>query len=534
MKYKADYVKLKTGRSLKERKSLRPSAESIIRQKLMRTQTGYDLRVISPDIFFSEEQRPNIHVIGSSRQGKSYFIEWLMREDIDRGLGCCLLDPSAGGSTAYRLLAYCAEQQKQNVLFIDPAHAYSPHKKVASLRPFQYDRDGAKRPQLRQLSVDTLMRAIRDLYSVKDPAEQSRIERYLPLVFAALYDAEAPLIDARYFTSRKYQEAQAEILSYTSDDIQAELKEALSSYAYNINFQSTVSRLLRFVRGQIGPMFASTRGIDWTRVVREHWAVIVRLDNLDTFDARLLGTYIISQLEAAKERLGELMDRGRDFAERGTYPPFYLYADEAYLFASRSLKNILDLKQKLNFKVTLAHHAAKQFDDPAVYASIKTNCDMTVLFYVRGRDDRDDIASEMYGGDINPKDASYANSNLPKQHAVIRLGKEPPKRVRLSDVPTPDISKEELTGYTIDCYHRLTEVGWYRDSDAEAETTYEPRRAKDTHQRTAPPRTPAASKTNRKSRVPDGKDYTRKFQTLSCNLPSGQQHAAADGGPEGD
>lgn len=534
MNYKADYIKLKTGKSLKERKGQRPTAESIIHRKLAQTQTGYDLRVISPDLFFSEEQRPNIHVIGSSRQGKSYFIEWLMREDIDQGLGCCLLDPSAGGSTAYRILAYCAESQKQNVLFIDPSHAYSPHKKTPSLRPFQYDRDGAARAHLRQLSVDTLMRSLRDLYGVKDPAEQSRIERYLPLVFSALYDAEAPLIDARYFSSRQYKATQEEILLHTSEDIRTELKEVVSSYVGNTNFQSTVSRLLRFVRGQIGPMFAVTRGIDWTRVVREHWAVIVRLDNLDTFDARLLGTYIICQLEAAKERLGELMDRGRDFAERGAYPPFYLYADEAYLFASRSLKNILDLKQKMNFKVTLAHHAAKQFDDPAVYASIKTNCDMTVLFYVRGRDDRDDIASEMYGGDINPKDASYANSNLPKQHAVIRLGKEPPKRVRLPDVPTPNISKEELTGYTVDLYHRLTDLGWYRDSDAAAETAYEPRRAKDSHQRTTPRRTPASGKTNRTSRVPDGAAYTRKFKTLSVNLPGSQQHAAQDGGPEGD
>lgn len=500
----------------------------------MQTQTEYDLRLISPDIFFSEEQRPNIHVIGSSRQGKSYFIEWLMREDINRGLGCCLLDPSAGGSTAYRLLAYCAEQEKQNVLFIDPAHAYSPHKKVPSLRPFQYDRDGTARPQLRQLSVDTLMRAIRDLYGVKDPAEQSRIERYLPLVFSALYDAEAPLIDARYFTSRQYKEAQEEILLHTTQDIRTELKEALSFYAYNVNFQSTVSRLLRFVRGQIRPMFAATAGIDWMKVVREHWAVIVRLDNLDTFDARLLGTYLICQLEAAKERLGELMDQGRDFAERGTYPPFYLYADEAYLFASRSLKNILDVKQKLNFKVTLAHHAAKQFDDPAVYASIKTNSDMTVLFYVRGRDDRDDIAAEMYGGDINPKDASYANANLPKQHAVIRLGKDAPKRVRLPDVPTPDISKETLTNYTVDLYHHLTDLGWYRDSDREPETTYEPRRAKAPHQRTAPPGAPASGKANRTGRVPDGAAYTRKFQTLSGNLPGSQQHAAADGKPQRD
>lgn len=190
---------------------MRPTAEQITRQRLTRILTDYELRVIAPDLFFSEEQRPNIHVIGSSRQGKSYFIEWLMREDIARGLGCCLLDPSAGGSTAYRLLAYCAEQGKRNVLFIEPSHTFAPFKKVAGLNPFRYDRDGQRRPKLKQLSVDTLMKAVRDLYGVKDPSEQSRIERYLPPIFAALYDAQQPLVDARYFTNRLYRDQQSEI-----------------------------------------------------------------------------------------------------------------------------------------------------------------------------------------------------------------------------------------------------------------------------------------------------------------------------------
>src|ERR1041384_2613811 len=120
MSEKPDVYYLRTGRRREDLRKERPTAEQTTRQRLTRILTNYELRVISPDLFFSEEQRPNIHVIGSSRQGKSYFIEWLMREDIDRGLGCCLLDPSAGGSTAYRLLAYCAERGKQNVLFIEP------------------------------------------------------------------------------------------------------------------------------------------------------------------------------------------------------------------------------------------------------------------------------------------------------------------------------------------------------------------------------------------------------------------------------
>jgi len=442
-----------------------PEFEDTEREQIAMLSSKYDLRRLSPSMFFSEEMRSNIHVIGSSRQGKSYFIEWLMREDIDRDLGCCLLDPSAGGATAYRLLAYCAEKKKQNVLFIDLAHIYDPHKKIVALQPFKYDKDSQRRPQLRTISVDTLTQAVRDLYGVKDPSDQSRIERYLKPVFAALYDAERPVSDAIYFTNRLYQDECDEILSATDPQSRTDLREALyTTPALYQNFQSTVNRLIRFTSGTVGNMFSFDKGVDWMRVVRDNWIVIVRLDNVDVFDARLLGTYVIAELNTAKQRLGEAMDRNRDFKHRGEYAPFYLYADEAYLFASQSLRHILDIKQKMNFKVTLAHHYAKQFD-PEMYESIKVNCDMTVQFNVRGRQTRDDISSEMYGGDIDYKDASYANSNLSKQQAVIKIGNGPPERTRLPDVPNPDVTNEELNNYIINLYHQLTERGWYYDYD---------------------------------------------------------------------
>lgn len=491
---------------------------------MTRIKSDYDLRVISHDSFFSEEQRSNIHVIGASRQGKSFFLEWLMRGDIDKGLGCCLLDPSAGGSTAYRLLAYCAEKQKQNVLFIDTEH-YHNTKKVIGLNPFLY-KDGQATSRLKEVSVRTLMGAVRDLYGVKDPAEQSRIERYLPKVFEALYDARRPLTDARIFTNRLYRREQDEILSHTSSDVRTDLREALTPGTSYINFQSTINRLLRFAGGTIGKMFSSLGGVDWMKVVREHWAVIVRLDNLDTFDARLLGTYIIAQLQSAKERLNKAIDRHREFSKVGEYPPFYLYADEAYLFASESLKNVLDLKQKMNFKVTLAHHYAKQFS-PDFYESLKVNTGMTVQFYIKGRDTRDDISSELYGGDINPKDASYANSNLSKQHAVIKIGKGAPKRERLPDVPTPQITKEDFDGFIINMYQHLTELGWYKEPIF---TNYEPRSEERTHQAPPEPRAKTDSKAGGKNRVPDADEFSSQFKDVSFDVSGSEQHAPKDGG----
>lgn len=498
----------------------------------MRTQTQSDLRVISPDLFFTEEQRPNIHIIGSSRQGKSRFIEWLMREDIDRKIGCCLLDPTSGGETAYRMLAYCAEKKRDKVLFIDTAHSYHPYKKTIGLQPFKYDKDGKGWPKLKRLSVSTLMETMRSLYNVKDPAEQSRIERYLPDVFSALYDAKSPLTAASHLSNRLDREQQAEILMMTDEATRTNLREALEGpMPLYLNYQSTINRLGRFFRGILGPMFSVDHGVNWMKVVREHWVVIVRLDNLDFFDARLLGTYIITELESAKQRLNELIDNNQDFDRRGKYPPYYLYADEAYMFASQSLKNMLDLKQKMNFKVTLAHHTAAQFrKDPEVYDSIKTNCDMTVEFYVKSRKDRDEIAGEMYGGDIDPKDASYANSNLPKQTAVIKIGKDAPKRDRIPHVPTPKVTRDELRNYTLELYRN----DWYYDSDKIEQPTYEPPRPPKADPRPARPRTKTNRPTSGENRLPDREDLSAKWKNVSRNISSGKQHAAPDGEPETD
>lgn len=223
------------------------------------------------------------------------------------------------------------------------------------------------------------------------------------------------------------------------------------------------------------------------------------------------------------------MDKNRDFKDRGKYPPFYLYADEAYLFASQSLKNILDVRQKMNFKVTLAHHYAKQFDQD-MYESIKVNSGMTVQFYVRGRETRDDIAAEMYGGDINPKDASYANSNLSRQQAVIQIGKDTPTRTRFPDVSTPEVSKQALTNYILELYHNP----WYYDAEKIAQPTYEPRGEEEPHQRTAQPRVPADRKTDSRRRVPNAEDYRNKLKTVSLNLPVSKQHAKTDDGEERD
>jgi len=44
-------------------------------------------------VYLTEEEREaNMHIVGEPRQGKSSFIEYLIREDIQSGNTVCLLD----------------------------------------------------------------------------------------------------------------------------------------------------------------------------------------------------------------------------------------------------------------------------------------------------------------------------------------------------------------------------------------------------------------------------------------------------------
>ena len=66
------------------------------------------------------------------------------------------------------------------------------------------------------------------------------------------------------------------------------------------------------------------------------------------------------------------------------------------------------------------------------------------MFNLPGREDRDKIIKMFYGGDISDRDASYANADLPKQTAVIKVGKGKPQRVRIPNVPDINIKLDDF------------------------------------------------------------------------------------------
>ncbi len=66
----------------------------------------------------------HVHVIGKTGTGKTSLLETLIRQDIDAGRGCALIDPH--GDLALRVLVY-ARARQPDVIYLDAADPNAPY-----------------------------------------------------------------------------------------------------------------------------------------------------------------------------------------------------------------------------------------------------------------------------------------------------------------------------------------------------------------------------------------------------------------------
>lgn len=421
----------------------RPTAEHIVARRYKQLKSNYPLRSLGVgadgELLISEEEREShTHIVGTTGEGKSRFIEHLIREDIRQGNGVCLLDPTDRAETAYNILRYCASIGFNKVCLIDP-HTYHSHNRITAIQPF-YSKKSYK-----NAVVANLMDTVRILFNTKDAADTPRIQRYLAAILHCLYNAEMTLHEAIYFTEYKHSaERRKEILgaSDPSDRHRLALEEAFASYyRFNTEISSTVRRLEPFFDSTLDLMFGADKGVDFARMITEGWVILVNLYSglgVEPIHTRLLGTTVINEIIFALDRL-------RNRGWRGVY---YLYIDEAGRYANRNLADLLAYKRKSGLRVTIAHQYFGQFEDKQVLDAVKNLTKIKVMFNTPHPADRLEMVKLLgYGGDIPRLEAEYANKDLPKQYAVIKKGKEPPVRIRIPDVPDIKLDKKVETDF---------------------------------------------------------------------------------------
>lgn len=429
-----------------KRKTRIPSYSEILKSDTQSLYSNEPLRLLGVGEEYceirEEERKAHMHIIGTTQEGKSRFLEHLIREDIRRGKGLCFLDPSHNANTLHRVLAFCESINFKKVLLIDPHHHHL-FKKVVPLNPFY---------KFRQASITHVQSIIEVLFDMKNMVQFAFIGDYLPALIGALHDAKATLSDAVYFSDNEdpyYRSIREQIFDsafsaerdteYYADGIK--IQSAMAGRKF-VDFGSTLRRMnLIYQHETLKLMLGTRKKINFDKIIEDGWVVLVNLNRgfgMTAMHTKLLGTAVLNELIFTINRLTYKGWRGQ----------YYLYIDEAGEYANDQLADLLELKSQAGLSVILAHQLTDQLPAGKIRRAVTGMTKMKVAFHQPDAGDRLETVKALYGGALEDRAVSYALKQLKKQQAVIMPPKRDPQIVWI-----PDVEKLPLTkGFVEEIY----------------------------------------------------------------------------------
>lgn len=424
----------------------------------------------SGDQWVTQDERENhFWVLGSTGEGKSRFLEYLIRKDIDRlyadrgkpknerrSCSLCFIDPTPNGANAYNVLKYASSIGFKKIFLID-AHQIAVRGKVPPINPFNYNKSYVVD------SVDYLKDAFRVLFEVEDESRTAVITTYLTSVLTILHYAGLTLRELIYYTLpfdktidltidyKFYREQIADMVraKMTEPDFPRQMKPILEKHLAEIEFAfknipnftkefgSTARRINTVVNNpNLSLIFGHRKGVNFDKLISDGWVILVNASTgsgMGKLQTRLLATVIVNQIIETIERL----------RHQGFNKPYYLYLDEAEQYATDKLIEVLDTKRNIKLRMILSNHYPSQFK-PKIMKSVQSQTKTQIAFYVQDNNERRDVASQFYGGDLKPNDVEYALRQQQKRQAVMKIGKRGSVIAKTHDVLDAPRNKEFL------------------------------------------------------------------------------------------
>lgn len=422
-------------------------------------------------IYVTQQERENhFWVLGSTGEGKSKFLEYLIRKDIDRlradehlpkdqrrSCSLCFIDPTPQGKVARLVLNYCAKIGFKKVLYVDP-YLLKTHNKVVSINPFHYEEKHV------QASVDYLMDAFRVLFEVEDLSRTAMITTYLGALFSLFHYAGLTLSDLIYFTTPfdpDIEEAveqdliRRRIFVRIEDKLEASPPPAFQEkilrkhlgdvkFAYkNIpNFAREVGSTARRINQAVtnpalSLIFGHRRGVNFDKLISDGWVLLVNAstgEGMGDLQTRLLATVIINEIIFTIEKL----------RRHGFNKPYYLYLDEASRYATDELVKVMDLKRNIKMRLIISNQYPSQLKKHKIYDAAKANAKTKIAFHIADPQEREDVVRMLYGGALPDRAVAYALSDQEQREGVFKLGKKEAVVAKTYDIPDAPADKQFL------------------------------------------------------------------------------------------
>jgi hypothetical protein len=297
----------------------------------------------------------HIHIPGAARTGKSKFIEYLIRQHIARGEGCCLIDWH--GTTYQAVLEWLAMYDMPlPVLPIDLSNG------KLGINPFKLRGDVAAQ-------ASRLVSAIANVFGTTS-MEAPRFRRVGGLLLRYILQTATPpheaicLLD---FPEKSKRQLASRKVGGRDGAEWLDLNTRTASQ-WSLEVESTKNRIGDIVRS---PMYRFLQGdIDLREAMDEGYFVLINLRQSDTVDeqsARDFAALVFSEFTY------QAMNRKNT-------EPYRLYLDEAQAYLPPSAANMLDQLLKFGLSLGIAHHNMSQFPDPHLRMSIHQQCRLKAVF----------------------------------------------------------------------------------------------------------------------------------------------------------
>jgi hypothetical protein len=317
-----------------------------------------------------EDRQRHMYVVGKSGTGKSCLLQLLVKNDIEQGFGCAVLDPH--GDLVDNILRTVPANRLKDVVLFDPSDVNFP----PSFNPLA-DVPAELSLRVAQSLVDVFRRAFGSAWN----DQVAHVLRYSLLALLSqsgttLLSLRRFLMDERYRTLVIHGVEDSSVRYFWEVEFEKrrdELQGAAVAPLLNRLGQLFATDMLRNIFGQPLNRF------DFREIIDNRKILLMKLSKgvVGADNASLLGSIIIAKIYAAAlSRADQAPEERKDF---------YFYIDEFQNFATESFVEILSESRKYKLNFTMANQYLGQLSSE-VRRTLFGNVGNLLTFRVSGED----------------------------------------------------------------------------------------------------------------------------------------------------
>lgn len=383
---------------------------------------------VKPVYITDDDRRKHIFMIGKTGVGKTTLYLTMIKQDIERGKGCCFMDPN--GDAAESVLSFIPKERAEDVIYFDPSD---------SERPMGLNLLEWKRPEDKDFLISEWLEIF---YKLFDPNKTGMVGpqfehwgRNAALTVMAQPEGGCLLEIPRLFTDDEFKD---KCISYVKDPVvlafwQQQMAKTADFHKSEM-FNYFISKFGRFMTNDVmrNIIGQSKSAFDVREAMDSGKILVINLSKgkLGEMNSYLLGMILVSKIQVGAFQRADTPEEQRK--------DYYLFVDEFQNFTTNSFKTILSEARKYKLNLAVANQYIQQLSEEIRDACIGNAG--TLLCYRAGATDAEFMAKEFPG--VSEQDIT----NLPfaTLYTKMLINGTPAKPFSMKSIKSDSTQPKEL------------------------------------------------------------------------------------------